>query len=283
MNYIEYLQSAANEKNSLICMGMDPVLEEISIQGKNAEETIVSFYSQILDACKSENVFPSACKPNYAFYAQYGFEGLRALQRVCELVRGMRIPLILDAKRGDIGKTSEAYAKEVFDFWKADAVTLSPYMGWDTIQAFAEWGKKGKGSYVLARTSNPSAIDFQSLEINATPLYQKVSEKIVEWSAKANGNLGAVIGATSIQELEKLHAYFSSSAQSIPYLIPGIGKQGGSILEVMRVLSGQGSNIQLHRINSSSEINYAYKKQNTTDYAGAAVKALRELNAATKW
>ena len=178
--------------------------------------------------------------------------------------------------------TSEAYSllfKLLCD--PGDSIAV-PTPSYPLIAHLAELEGVGVQSYRLTYQEGWH-IDFQSLEINATPLYQKVSEKIVEWSAKANGNLGAVIGATSIQELEKLHAYFSSSAQSIPYLIPGIGKQGGSILEVMRVLSGQGSNIQLHRINSSSEINYAYKKQNTTDYAGAAVKALRELNAATKW
>ena len=283
MNYTELLHESAKERNSIVCLGMDPVMEDIPIQGKSVEETITKFYSDILNMCESENVWPSACKPNYAFYAQYGFEGLRALKKVCEIVKEKKLPLILDGKRGDIGKTSGAYAKEVYSFWGADCATISPYMGWDTIEPFAEWcTEKGKGIYVLARTSNPSAAEFQNLEINGVPLYEKVSEKIADWNQKTKGGVGAVIGATSIAELQRLHDYFSSRDAKVPYLIPGLGKQGGSASEVMNVLQTKGADLTIHRINSSSDINYAYKKQNTTDYAGAAVKALRELNNVTK-
>lgn len=281
MNYTDFLLESAKERQSMVCFGMDPVLEEIPLQGLGTEETIVKFYQTVLDTFESEDVWPSACKPNYAFFAQYGFDGLRALQKVCEMVKGKNLPLILDAKRGDIGKTSAAYAVEVFSFWKADSVTLSPYMGYDSIQPFVQWCKdKGKGVYVLARTSNPSAVDFQSLQTDGEPLYLKVSEKILEWSKEANGNIGAVIGATSPAELRQIHALFENFP--VPYLIPGVGKQGGSLEEVLSIIAAPEKTAHLHRINSSSELNYAYKKTGTTDFAGASVKALKEMNGSAK-
>jgi orotidine-5'-phosphate decarboxylase len=279
MNYLEMLKQSAEEHKSLVCLGMDPVLEKIPIQNKPIEETIVEFYQNILNACESTNSLPAVCKPNYAFYGQYGFDGLRALKKVIDLVKAKNIPVILDAKRGDIGKTSAAYAKEVYGFWGADCVTVAPYMGWDTVKPFIEWSvEKGKGMYVLARTSNPSAVDFQNLEFENKPLYEKVGEKIVEWGQSANGNVGAVIGATSIKELQRIHDYFTSQQQEVPYLIPGVGGQGGSAEEVMNVLRGKSRDLRIYCVNSSSGINYAYQKKNTEDYAGAAAKAVQELN-----
>ena len=278
MNYAQFLREKAGQTDSIACLGMDPQIEKIPIQGKDAEQTIVQFYENILSACESQNVWPAACKPNYAFYAQYGWEGLRALKRVCGLVKQHNVPLILDAKRGDIGSTSEAYAKECYSFWGADCVTVNPYMGSDTIQPFIKWcEEKEKGMYVLMRTSNPSSAELQNLEVNGETIYEKVGKKVLEWGKNARGNAGVVIGATSIPELTRIHGLFASASHSVPYLIPGVGGQGGSVLEVMNVLRSKGD-LSIHRINSSSAINYAYEKTQTTDYAGAAVKALKALN-----
>jgi len=278
MEYAEFLKKSAEEKKSIACVGMDPVLDRIPVKGKNAEETIVEFYSEMLEAFNSENVWPAAFKPNYAFYAQYGFEGLRALKQVIELVNGTGIPLILDGKRGDIGKTSKAYAVEAFDFWKADALTVSPFLGKDSVGPFMDKAKElGKGLYMLNRTSNPGAVEFQNLVIEGTPFYLKTSEKIAEWNSDCRGT-GAVIGATSLSELEEILNFYVSKKIPAPLLIPGVGAQGGSAEETVATLKKASYPLYLARINSSSGINFAYEKADTEDYAGAAAKALKKLN-----
>jgi len=278
MDYNEFLKKSAEERKSIACVGMDPVLERIPISGKNAEETIVEFYSEMLEAFNSENVWPSAFKPNYAFYAQYGFEGLRALKKVIELTESTGIPLILDGKRGDIGKTSKAYAVEAFDFWKGDCLTVSPFLGKDSVGPFIEKAKElGKGLYMLNRTSNPGAVEFQNLNVDGTPFYMKTSEKIAEWNKDCSG-VGAVVGATSLDELEKIASFYVSQNLNVPLLIPGVGAQGGSAKETVATLQKVNYPLYLARINSSSGINFAFEKENTEDYAGAAVKALKKLN-----
>ncbi len=279
MNYVDLLIKSSQETNSIVCMGADPVLDRIPIEHGSIEIRISKFYEDILDVCKSEGAIPGAVKPNYAFYAQYGFDGLKALKKVCEKVREMKIPLIVDAKRGDIGKTSKAYAKEAFEFWEGDCVTIAPYMGTDSVMPFIEEtiGKE-KGVYILNRTSNPGASDFQDLEVNGKKNFEIVSEAIIKWSDTAMGNVGAVVGATSIGELKAVVKKFVESGKQIPLLIPGVGAQGGSASEVVAALKEAGYNLQLARINSSSGINYAYEKQETDDFAGAAAKAVAKLN-----
>ena len=279
MEYHEFLRQSAEEHNTIACMGADPALEKIELVIKNGsvEDKIFNFYSAIIDACVSESVFPAAIKPNYAFYGQYGFEGLRALKRVCEKVRETKLPLILDAKRADIGNTSASYAIEAFNFWNVDSVTVAPYMGSDSVLPFVKHcAESGRGIYILNRTSNPGAVDLQNLMVGEKPLFIRTAEKIIEWGAEGKGNVGAVVGAPSIAEFGQLAAFFAQ--KKVPMLIPGVGKQGGSAEEVMKMLRQSGSDIALQRINSSREINYAFEKEQTEDFAGAAVKALKSLN-----
>ena len=281
MGFADGLRKSSRENNSIVCMGMDPVLEKIPLQG-GAEEKIVNFYSGIFDACVSASVFPAAVKPNYAFYAQYGFEGLRALKKVIEKAKSLKLPVILDAKRGDIGKTAVAYATECFNFWQADAVTVSPYLGGDSLQPFVKWcAEKGKGIYILNRTSNAGAKDLQNLEIGDKKLYSVVAEKIAGWGKNAEGGVGAVVGATSMQELEEIASFYVSQNPPVPLLIPGVGAQGGSAKEVADALKKTGYDLGIVRINSSSGINYAFEKQGTDDFAGAAVNEIKKLNAET--
>jgi orotidine-5'-phosphate decarboxylase len=226
---------------------------------------------------KSENEYCSAVKPNYAFFAQHGFEGLRALKKTIEKTKKMQIPVILDAKRGDIGPTSKAYAKETFWFYNADAITVSPFMGTDSVQPFIEETKnQPRGVYILNRTSNSGANDFQNLKCNKKPLYMKVSEKITEWSNNAPGNVGAVIGATSMKELKEIAQFYSK--KKIPLLIPGVGAQGGNATEVTNALKKAKYDLEIVRINSSGALNYAYQKTGSTDFAGETIKALKKLN-----
>ncbi|MFC2154429.1 orotidine-5'-phosphate decarboxylase [Candidatus Altiarchaeota archaeon] len=277
MDYNSQLKLKTRETGSIVCMGMDPVLDKIPIDEESVEKKISKFYLDLLESIVSEDERPAIVKPNIAFYAQYGFEGLRALKAVIEAYQKADIPVILDAKRGDIGKSSAAYAKEVFDFWDADATTIAPYMGSDSVEPFLEYTAHGKGVYILDRTSNKGAADLQNLKFDGEPLYMKTAEKIMDW-AKERPGVGTVIGATSPQELKEISEYFADLKPNTPFLIPGVGSQGGSASEVVSILKETGQELALHRINSSSGINYAYLKQETDDYAGAAVKALKALN-----
>ncbi len=277
--YIELLRASAKKQRSIACVGLDPVLEKIPLKENNTEKKITGFYSTMIQAMSDSGVMPGAFKPNYAFYAQYGFPGLRALQKVIENARSTGIPVILDAKRGDIGSTSAAYAKEAFEFWKADALTVAPYMGFDSVAPFIKWCEQnGKGIYILNRTSNAGAADLQNLNSAGESIYMHVSAKIAEWGKNAKGNVGAVVGATSQHELMDISSFFSKQRPPVPMLIPGVGAQGGSAGEVAGILRSAGLGSAEQRINSSSAINYAYEKTGTSDYAGAAVKALKEMN-----
>lgn len=273
MNFCEKLQNASEKYASIVCFGMDPVREDIPIHEADAGKAIYQFYESILDRMLKEKIYPAAVKPNYAFYAQYGFEGLEALNKLVKAYRQEGFPVILDVKRGDIGKTAEAYARECFEFFDADAVTLSPYMGYDSIAPFVK-NYPDRGAYILNKTSNKSSADIQDVETPGGPVYLHVAKKIVQWHTPG---LGAVVGATYPSQLKEIHALFVASGKQIPLLIPGVGSQGGDLEEVVRTLASKGS-WRIHRINSSSAINYAYKRFEGLHFAEAAVKALRELN-----
>jgi orotidine-5'-phosphate decarboxylase len=274
MSYLDFLRKSALKNNSIVCVGLDPIIEKIPIRDKPGK-AIEKFYIDMIERMKAENCLPGAFKPNIAYYEQYGFEGLRALKKIIRAIKKVKVPLILDAKRGDIGSTSTAYAKALFDFWKADAITVAPYMGSDSVGPFLEYCKQGKGVYILNRTSNPGAKDMQDYIVDGKTIYLKVSDNIVSWHQEG---IGAVVGATYPQELEQISQVYVNSGKKVAFLIPGVGGQGGSAVDVMNVLRKTGNEIAIHRINSSSAINYAYQKEGTDDYAGAAVRALKKLN-----
>jgi len=272
MNYLNQLTTSAEKFKSIVCMGLDPVIEDIPVRAP-AGEAITIFYQEILNKMVQSGEYPSAVKPNYAFYAQYGIEGILALEKIITLFKAQGIPVILDVKRGDIGKTAEAYAAEAFDFFKADAVTLSPYMGYDSISPFMKRKPDG-GFYILTKTSNKSSGDLQDIEAGGRPLFLHTARKIIEWYGPG---IGYVVGATYPQQLAAVSEIFINSGKDVPLLIPGVGSQGGDLEAVMSELK-KFPDIRIHRINSSSAINYAYKKMQGTPYPEASVKALRELN-----
>lgn len=279
MDFIEMLKCSAEENKSIVCMGLDPVLERIPVHGKDAEQKIVCFYREIINACISENCLPAAFKPNYAFYAQYGFPGLRALKQVIAACREASVPVILDAKRSDIGKSCVAYAKEMFDFWQADACTVQAFLGFDSIRPFLEFCTLGKGVYVLTRSSNQGACEFQNICNNAgEALYITLAKKILSLASNYKGNLGSIVGATTLPELEQILKIFKQNHAKIPLLIPGVGAQGGSARDTAMVLKNACYDLSIVRINSSSDLNYAYERFESEDFAGSAVKALKELN-----
>ena len=274
MGYLDDLRVRAKKAKSIVCMGMDPVIEKIQIKGDTCQ-VIEEFYLDILKEMNKRDSYPALIKPNIAYFEQYGFDGLNALKTIISQYKSSGIPTLLDAKRGDIGKTSTAYAKSVFEFWDSDAVTIAPYMGSDSVEPFIEWCDQEKGVYILCRTSNKGAVDLQDLKVDGVPVYMKLAENIIRWHKPG---VGAVVGATYLEELEEISRFFVESKKEIPLLIPGVGSQGGSAKEVVEVLRNTKNDILIHRINSSSGINYAYIENDTSDYAKAAVDALENLN-----
>lgn len=274
MSYVDCLRERAKRVKSIVCMGIDPVVEKIPIKG-DTRQVIEEFYLGILKEMDKRNLYPAIIKPNIAYFEQYGLDGLNALKTIISQYKSSGIPALLDAKRGDIGKTSMAYAKSVFEFWDSDAVTIAPYMGIDSVEPFIEWCEKGKGVYILCRTSNKGAADLQDLKVDGVPVYMKLAENIIQWHKPG---VGAVVGATYLEELEEISRFFVDSKKDVPLLIPGVGSQGGSAGEVVDVLKKTNNDIFIHRINSSRGINYAYIEQNTSDFAKASVDALETLN-----
>lgn len=274
MSYLNDLRERAKAVKSIVCMGMDPIVEKIPIKGE-PRQIIEEFYLDILKEMNQRDSYPAVIKPNIAYFEQYGFDGLNALKAIITQYKSSGIPVLLDAKRGDIGKTSTAYAKSVFEFWNSDAVTIAPYMGCDSVEPFIEWCEEGKGVYILCRTSNKGAVDLQDLKVDGVPVYMKLAESILQWHKPG---VGAVVGATYLEELEEISRFFVGAEKEIPLLIPGVGSQGASAGEVVEVLNKTDNDILIHRINSSSGINYAYIEKDISDYAMAAVDAIEILN-----
>ncbi len=273
MNYIEKLRASSDTFHSIVCLGLDPVLADIPIQDGGPRQRIYNFYESILNALLHKKIYPAAVKPNYAFYAQYGLEGIACCADVIALYRNAGLPVILDVKRGDIGSTADAYSREAFDFFNADAVTLSPYMGYDSIEPFIK-NYPSKGYYILNKTSNKSSADIQDIMVEGRPMYLHVASKIAEWHKPG---IGAVVGATYPEQLGQIAEVFVGSGKDIPLLIPGVGTQGGSVKDVCKELT-RFSDVRIHRINSSRAINYAYKKYSGLHFADAAAQALKTLN-----
>lgn len=264
MTFIEKLKHAWATQNSLLCVGLDPALDRIPAQLRNNEMPLFAFNKAIIDATAE---FACAFKPQIAYYAGIGAEA--ELERTIAYIHETQpsVPVILDAKRGDIGATAEQYASEAFDRYKADAVTVNPYMGGDTLQPFLK--RADKGAIILCRTSNPGAADIQNFESNGKKLYQHVAEKAAaEWNA--NGNVLLVVGATYPRELGEVRALIGD----MPLLVPGIGAQGGDVEQCLvngRTADGTGM-----VINSSRGIIYAGDGEDFAAAAGEAAKKLRD-------
>ena len=211
------------------------------------------------------------------------------LQELIAAYRSAGIPVILDAKRGDIGKSSAAYANAAYDVYGADAVTVSPWMGADSVGPFIRENSEN-GAYVLLRTSNKGAHDFQDMTVvrsddprdNAQAFYS-VADKIMEWDGSL-GYLGAVVGATHPEELEQITAYTVAKKHEIPFLIPGVsipgvpGGQGGDAKTVLAAIANGGGKRKFHVLNSSSGLNFAWQRNNTpANFANDCIDALEKL------
>ena len=217
MGFREKLAAAATRNRSLLCVGLDPEPERIPVG------EILAFNRAIIEATAD---LVCAYKPNAAFYEAQGALGWRALQATIEAAPD-DIPVILDAKRGDVPHTARAYAAACFDVLGADAVTVSPYLGRDAVQPFLE--RADRAALILCRTSNPGASDLQDLDVDGDPLYLRVADLAREWGAE-HQNVGLVVGATYPTEL----AAVRRRCPALPILLPGIGGQGGALAASVR-------------------------------------------------
>ncbi|MBK4738124.1 orotidine-5'-phosphate decarboxylase [Noviherbaspirillum pedocola] len=263
MSFTDKLSAAWQSQTSLLCVGLDPDLSRLPAELQSQPDAILAFCRAIVDATAD---LACAFKPQIAYFAALRAED--QLEELCKYIRSRypQVPLVLDAKRGDIGATAEQYAREAFERYGADAVTVNPYMGSDSIAPYLEW--KDRGAIVLCRTSNPGGSDLQFLKVDGVPLYQHVARLVAEkWNT--NGQCGLVVGATFPEELAQVRAIVAD----MPLLVPGIGAQGGDIAAT--VAAGSDSVGAGMMINSSRAILYA-QAQAGEDFAAAARRVALE-------
>ena len=260
--FTQQLNDAWERNNSLVCVGLDPEIERLPPSIAAEPSPIFQFNRAIIDATAD---LVCAYKPQFAHYAAYGAES--ELERTIDYLRRRcpGVPVILDAKRADVGHSAERYAREAFERYGADAVTVNPYLGQDALEPFLAYADRG--TIVLCRTSNAGARDLQDLEVGRRRLYQVVAElAATRWNAR--GNCGLVVGATYPAELRSVREIVGD----MPILVPGIGAQGGDVEQVMR--AGQTSAGAGLIVNSSRAILYA---SSGTDFASAARAAALSL------
>ena len=259
------LAAASAAAESLVCVGLDPEVERCPAHLRARPKAILAFTRAIIDATAD---LVCAYKPQIAHYAAVGAED--QLQDTLRYIRERApgVPIILDAKRGDIGSTAEKYAREAFERYGADAVTINPYLGRDSAEPFLQYADKG--IVILCRTSNAGSGEFQNLQVGDRKLYQIVAERVAgEWNSR--GNCLLVVGATYPGELADIRA----RTGEMTFLVPGVGAQGGDVDEAVRNgRAKQGAGLV---INSSRGILYAGSGE---DFAAAARRATLDLRAA---
>ena len=253
MNFSDQLRHAERQNGSLLCVGLDPEPAKFPAKLKGDASRIYDFCAAIVDATADLVI---AFKPQIAYFAANRAED--QLERLMAHMRraAPQVPIILDAKRGDIGSTAEQYAKEAFERYGADAVTLSPFMGFDSIQPYLKY--QGKGAFLLCRTSNPGGDDMQAQRLSSVPgeplLYEHIA-KLVQGPWNLGGQLGLVVGATYPAEIERVRVV----APTVPLLIPGVGAQGGDAVATVKAgwrgVAGQTSAPIV--VNSSRAVLYA--------------------------
>ena len=279
-NFRQMLEAQWSRGN-FVCVGLDSkfgkIPESARVGGNECAihegNTVVAFNRAIVEATKD---VVCAYKPNAAFYEAHGAEGIAALQRTIADIHAIApdVPVILDAKRADIGNTNAGYVQFAFDYLHADAITVHPYLGAEALQPFLE--RKDKGIIVLCRTSNPDAGEFQDMRVvnkyftSATPLYEMVAIQVAtKWNG--NNNCGLVVGATYPDELREVRGLVGD----MPILIPGIGAQGGDVEKT--VMAGKDSRGQGMIINSSRGIIFASKGADFAEAARRETEKLRDL------
>jgi orotidine-5'-phosphate decarboxylase len=268
MRFLEQLQTAQLQNQSMLCVGLDPEPSRFPGSYKGNANKIYDFCAAIVDATADTVI---AFKPQIAYFAAHRAEG--QLERLMEHMRraAPNVPIILDAKRGDIGSTAEQYAIEAFERYGADAVTLSPFMGFDSVQPYLKY--HDKGAFLLCRTSNKGGDDLQNqrfASIEGQPLLYEHVAKLAQGPWNLNGQLGLVVGATYPNEIERVR----SIAPTLPLLIPGVGAQGGDATATVR--AGWRADAPII-VNSSRAILYASSGDDFAQTARAEALKTRDL------
>jgi len=264
MKFQQKLEKISEKNNSLLCVGLDIDKGKIpNFLYQKKQNPYLDFNKSIIESTKD---LVCAYKLNMAFYESFGKDGLNLLEQTIKFIPKETV-VILDGKRNDISTSAQKYAESLFDYLKADAITINPYLGKDTIQPFLEY--PDRCSFILCRTSNPSASDFQDLLIDGKPLYQIIAKKIKDWNKKQN--CGLVAGATYPDELKIIREILG---ENVPFLIPGIGKQGGDVEKTVKY--GTNSKGTAAIINSSRGIIYAGKNEDYAELSRKAAKVLKE-------
>jgi orotidine-5'-phosphate decarboxylase len=267
MTFTQQLRAAAQRQQSWLCVGLDPDLSRIPAHLGRDSAAVYTFCSAIMEATAD---LVCAFKPNIAFFEALGAAGMETLRRLMKSPRN--VPIILDAKRGDISSTAEAYAQALFDDLQADAVTLSPYLGGDSLEPFLR--RADRGCFVLCKTSNPGSADLQDLEVGDAPLYLHVARMAAErWNG--NRNLGLVVGATHPSALARVRA----ACPDLPLLVPGVGAQSGELAASARAAADRHGELAI--MNASRSILYASAGHDFVTAARSEALRLRDaINAA---
>ena len=270
--FLDQLRTAERTNQSLLCVGLDPEPSKFPAAYKNDASRIYDFCAAIVDATADLVI---AFKPQIAYFAAYRAED--QLERLMEHMRrnAPHVPVILDAKRGDIGSTAEQYAKEAFERYGADCVTLSPFMGFDSVQPYLKY--HGKGAFLLCRTSNPGGDDLQNqrmADVAGTPALFEHIASLVQGPWNTNGQLGLVVGATRPAEIERVRKV----APAVPLLIPGVGAQGGDAVATVKAgyRAANGQTTAPIVVNSSRAVIYASGGDDFAQAARTAATATRD-------
>jgi orotidine-5'-phosphate decarboxylase len=260
VNFVSSLQAAWQQADSMLCVGLDPDPARLPAHLVGRPDAVLEFCRTIVDATAG---FACAFKPQIAYFA-----AARAEDQLEALIAHIHHnhpgkPVILDAKRGDIGATAGQYAREAFERYRADAVTVNPYMGFDSIEPWLAW--RDRGVILLCRTSNPGGSDLQALDVGGERLFERVA-RLAAGPWNVSGQVGLVVGATFPAELARVRAI----AGDLPLLVPGIGAQGGDIEATVRA----GGRRLI--VNSSRAILYASRGEDFADAAAAVARATRD-------
>ena len=269
MTFLEQLQGAERQNGSLLCVGLDPEPSKVPAGLKGDASKIYDFCAKMVDATADLAI---SFKPQIAYFAAH-----RAEDQLEKLMVHMRrnaphVPIILDAKRGDIGATAEQYAIEAFERYGADAVTLSPFMGFDSVQPYLK--HHGKGAFLLCRTSNPGGDDLQNQRLASVagqPLLYEHIAKLAQGPWNLNGQLGLVVGATYPAEIERVR----SLAPTLPLLIPGVGAQGGDAVATIKAGYRQSQGVTTGAVIVSSSRAILYASSGNDFVQAARHEALR--------
>jgi len=256
LKFIQKLDAICQKNQSLLCVGLDPEYEKLPkfLCENHGVSAIFEFNKQLIDATAD---LVCAYKPNLAFYEALGPAGLEALYKTIEYIP-KEIVTLADAKRGDLNNTARQYAKALFEFYKFDSATINPLMGYDSIAPYLKYSDKL--IFLLARTSNPGATDFQELECSGKPLYEHIARKAYEWNT--GKNIGLVVGATAPKELSAIRKIIG---EEMPILLPGVGAQSGDLAQSIK--NGLGAHKGRLLVNVSRDVIFASSEK---DFAQAA-------------